>query len=183
MTEPKEDLAIDIGGGFGEFFVEEARKRPNTQFLILEPRPLRLRRFPPNLHVVRWASDVDWTIPLVSESVDEANINFLMGEMMDRSGSIGTGETVQLERYQNLLHDLKRTLKNGAILSILEPSNNVEHIENILYKEGYHIVDDPQPLKEVERTAWSKRFHDWFKESGKSQAESVAYPWIIKARK
>ena len=183
MSEPIKELAVDIGGGWGEYFVGRARENPDMTFLILEPSPIKLRRYPPNLHIVKWRSEIDSDIPFTKESVDEANVNFLLGEMRDSSDSVGIGIETTLERYEKLLKDLFNVLKTGAALKIIEPKLNIAFIKEILFKTGYKIKGKPSPLNDSETTRWSKIFHDYFRSSGKSAGESFTLPMYIEAIK
>lgn len=177
-----QEMAVDIGGGKGEYFVQRARENPEKTFLILEPSPLRLKREPPNLHVIRWRSDEESFLPLKAASVDEANINFLCGEIRDRDDDVGRAEKFEVDRYRKLLRDLKEVLKNGALVRIADVRGNIGAIKNLLEEEGYKITLAPIRLMDEDRTAWSKCFFDVFEKGGKSEEESVALPMTIEAQ-
>ena len=177
MTESNQTVAIDIAGGRGEYFVKEARKRPNDNFLILDPWP-KIRRPPPNLHIIRWGSYVNSNIPLAPESVNEANINCLMESINDSSGKTAVGDKIIREKYQALLRDLKRVLKKGGVLTIVEPRVNIGKIKEFLISENYTVIEEPQPLKDPERTYWSSAMYEWSNTGG----GSLAFPMSIKAK-
>src|SRR3989344_5170869 len=110
---PEKETVIDIGGGGGEYFLELARENPDKSFLILEPEKISSPEKPQNLHIVQWRSDIDSKIPLREDSIDEAYITFLLGEIKYREED---SENVKqsMQKYRKIISELKETLKRGG---------------------------------------------------------------------
>lgn len=177
----KPEISIDVGSGDGKYFFELADKSPEKMFVILDPQIVKKsdRNIPSNLHFIEWKSDVDSTMPFKKNSIDEANINFLMGEIQNKNESRArTAEESlknDLEKYRKILVDIKDILKDGAILHIVDVRGNIDYISNLLQEEGFIILNGPVKLEDGDRTEWSKIFSDlskraalnpWHKDQG-----------------
>lgn len=182
MNDTGKEVAIDIGGGYGEYFVERARKEPGKIFIILEPNPPRILRKPANLQILGWQSDSWHAIPLASGSVDEANINFLFGEI-DTNERADASVEEAADKYERILQDLRPVLKEGGLVRIVDSKEYILKIKELLKKEGYVISQNPTVLADTDRTVWSQRFYDVFKKVGKPPEESSILPMTIEARK
>lgn len=179
MDPMGKEVAIDVGGGLGEYFVERAKKEPSKQFVILEPRRLRIARKPQNLHIVQWRSDEESALPFKASSVDEANINFLYGisKWGITEDSYGP-QPYQAKKYEKILNDLKSVLKQGGKLHIVEAKFRQGIIVAILKKLGYRLEGEPEFLQDKERTFWSKEHADT---SSSLEPGPELYPVLIKA--
>jgi len=171
-------VAVDIGGGQGEYFVDRARGEPQKTFVILEPAPLSLPDKPPNLHIIRWKSTAALTLPFADKSIDEVNINYLFGKMepsrLERHRPLD-----QKEIYRRLIKDARQVLKSGGKISIIDAHCHINLIKEILIESGYHIVQEPISLPDPDRTYWSGKFTEDYERN----EESFVAPMIIEAQK
>jgi hypothetical protein len=183
MDELGKEIAIDVGGGQGEYFAKRARAEPEKTFLVLEPKPTKPEKIPPNLHIIQWLSTQKSGLPLKGSSVDEANIHFLYGEIIDTTGrAISSKDTSAEDRaYRKLLRQLKRVLRNGARINILDVRNNILRVEKLLKEEGFLITSPPRKLENEEQTIWSALFFSSFKKGHRPESESFVLPMEIEA--
>jgi hypothetical protein len=179
-TEEKEKI-VDIGGGGGEYFSRLAREHPGKTFLVLDPQRNSIQENPPNLFFTQWKSDVDSKIPFRADSVDEAHINFLMGEIRSKEPETGTEEEA-VRRYRRLLSQLKEVLKQKGLVHIVDVQDNIKFVKRALEQEGYLIIEGPTPLQDEKITKWSEFFYSVSKKSGRKLEESMALPVVIRAR-
>ena len=180
MNDEGKETAIDIGAGWGEYFIDRARNNPNKNFILLDSHFPKIRRLPPNLHMVRWVSDFDSGFPFKSNSVDEANINFLMGEIKSKEDETETIENTH-KKYERVVKDLPKCLKKGAILQIIDAKDNIFTIEEIIKKNGFAIKTKPIKLENMNLTRWTQTFYDVFTKSGRSEEKSHALPMKLTA--
>ena len=156
MSEQSQELAIDIGGGEGRYFLKRAKQEPDKTFLILDTGVPSLKDKPPNLQFVQWKSDKDWSLPLKANSVDEVNINFLFSVLTNSKG-----ESFRLppeEIYRRLIRQVKEVLKSGALVNIVDTEGNIDEIVSILEEEGYTITTPPISLEDTDRTKYAEQF-------------------------
>ena len=175
MNDKGKETAIDIGAGWGEYFVDRARENPDKNFILLDSHFPKIRRLPSNLHLVRWMSDFDSSLPFKSGSVDEVNMNFLMGEIKSKKDDLETTEMSYI-KYERVIKDLTLCLKKGAILQIVDARENIFAIEGILKRNNFIIKTNPTKLEDMNQTRWTKTFHDVFVISGRSEENSLALP-------
>ena len=182
MSDKGKETAIDIGAGWGEYFVDRAKENPDKTFILLDSYFPNIRRLPPNLRLVRWVSDSDSGLPFKSSSVDEANINFLMGEIKSKEDK-PEGETIEMahKKYERIIKDLLKCLKKGAILQIIDARENIFAIEEILKRNNFTIKTKPTKLENMNQTRWTKTFYDVFVKSGRPEEDSFALPMKLTA--
>lgn len=180
MNDKGKETAIDIGAGWGEYFVDRAKDNPDRTFILLDSYFPRIRRLPPNLHMIRWVSDSNSGLPFKSDSVDEANINFLMGEIKSKEDGLETIEMAH-KKYERVIKDLPKCLKKGAILQIVDARENIFAIEEILKKNNFTIETRPTKLENMNLTRWTRTFYDGCVKSGRSEEESFALPMKLTA--
>lgn len=176
----KETTAIDIGAGWGEYFVDRAKENPDRTFILLDSNFPKIKRLPSNLHMVRWVSDFDSGLPFKSNSIDEANINFLMGEIKSKENKPETIEETH-NKYEGVIKDLPKCLKKGAILQIIDARDNIFIIEEILKRNNFTIKTRPTKLENMNLTRWTKTFYDVFTKSGRSEEDFFALPMKLTA--
>jgi hypothetical protein len=182
----KKEFNIDIGGGAGEYFTEEAKKNPDKTFVVLEPFS-RGKVFIPqseNLHVIMWKSDVDSSLPFLEGTVSVASANFLMGELQTKEGNPRTIE-VEKRRYARLMGDIKNLLKEGGKLRIVEVKGSIDYVVEILNEVGFSVTSQPRPISSEEKdmSFYTKFFYDMYKKSGKKPEDSVTLPMVLEATK
>ena len=180
MSDKGKETAIDVGAGWGEYFVDRAKENPDRIFILLDSNFPKIRRLPSNLHMVRWVSDFDSGLPFKSNSVDEANINLLMGEIKSKEDGLETIEMAH-KKYERVIKDLLKCLKKGAILRIVDARENIFAIEEILKKNNFTIKARPTKLENMNLTRWTKTFYDVFTKSGRSEENSFALPMKLTA--
>lgn len=181
QKESRKEVAVDIGGGAGEFFLKMAKENPDKHFLILEPQELSMEEKPPNLDIVQWRSEKELVLPLRENSISDAYINFLMGEIKYK-GHYATTEEEAIEMYRKILSELKEVLKSGSLVHITDVRDNIKHIKKALLDEGFNITSGPARLTDENKTLWSKMFSDAFKQIGKSEDESYILPMTMEAQ-
>ena len=176
-------FAVDIAGGDGDYLYAKAHENPDDTFIILDPTDspsdLKLR----NLHRIKWRSDVDSRLPFQPHTIDEASINFLMGEIRSKEKE---SETVgaDMYKYARLLEDVKAVLKPGGKIRIVEPKPNIRYVEQILEELGFNIISGPIPLPYSDKymSKYSKMFFDVEEMSGnKLDDEDSVHPMAIEA--
>ncbi len=180
--EQNTELAIDIGGGAGERFLDLARHNPQKTYLVLDPNINNISDKPDNLHLMPWRGDKSSAIPLPEESVNVAGISFLFGEMISREIK-GYKMKDEKERYRVLITDLKRVLKRNGMIEIVDVKGNIKYVVEVLEEVGFKITQKPQRLKKEDYSPWSKIFFSVFYRSGKSEEESEALPMMVKSVK
>lgn len=179
MDSVVKEVAIDIGGGRGEYFLRRAIKEPAKEFLILEPTQLKIDVKPRNLHIIQWLSNESSSIPLKPSSVDEANINFLYGVIKWDLNKDPDSEGVSFaEKYEKILEDLKTVLKPGGKLHIVDAKLHKDKILSMLDKLGYILEGEPEPLKDTRRTFWSIAHAS---PDSELQPDERVFPTLIKA--
>jgi len=179
----KKKVSIDIAGGEGDYLYDKARENPGDTFIILDPTESPSSPKRDNLHRIRWRSDVDSTLPFQPHTVDEASINFLMGELRTKEKE---SETVGADwaKYERLIKDIKEVLRSGGKVRIVEPKPNMRYVEEILNELGFNIISGPIPLPYSEKymSQYSKMFFDVEEMSGnKVDDEDSIHPMVIEA--
>lgn len=188
IEEPKR-INIDVAGGKGEFFYKKAKENPDQSFVVLDPGTYGSEYAPQlnpelkNLHVIHWKSDVDSQLPLKGESVDEANANFLMGEIYTKEGSSKTVEENKA-KYARVMRDIFAVLKNEGKLRIVDLQAVIPYVVEVLNDVGFTITLTPSPLLEGEKdmSEWSKAFFDMYETTGKNP-DSLVLPMVVEAVK
>jgi hypothetical protein len=177
MSDEGKETAIDIGAGLGEYFIDRAKENPNKTFVLLDNNFPKIEHLPSNIQLIRWTSDFDSGFPFKADSVDEANINFLMGEIKSKE-DIPISETVELslKKYERIIRDLKKCLKKGGLLQVVDVKDNIFAIKKILIKNDFAIDTGPIKLESMDQTRWSKFFYDAFLQSGNSEEKSHTLP-------
>jgi tRNA G46 methylase TrmB len=186
MEDNQKEVAIDVGGGEGEFLLRLAKENPEKTYIILDPLAKKVRGAPENLHFVRWRVNTESMLPFLPEKIDEAHINFLLGEIKEGK-RVEDGHEVdyfedQAGQYQKLLKDLKNVLKPGAILRITDTKDCINIIEKLLRNENYSLVGGPKKVSDEEKTFFSQYFFKAFREWGRSEEESHILPMEIEAK-
>lgn len=183
MTDYDKEVVIDIGGGSGKYLVERSLNEPQKTFLVLELKPVKPEKIPENLHIIQWMSSQKSGIPLGKQTIDEANIHFLFGEIKGESGvTIDSNDlSAEVSAYRNLLVNLKNVLKERARVNILEVKDNAPRVEHLLKEEGFQIITPARRLGNEDQTAWSTVFFRTFRISGRSESESHVLPMEIEA--
>ncbi len=176
MDEAKPEVAIDIGGGEGEFFLRLAKENPQKAFIVLDPEVTKIKEAPPNLHFICWRTDIDSRLPFLSKKIDEAHINFLFGKIGAEDDEDFESLGKRVGKFRNLLKDLKNVLKQGAKLHINDARGNIDNIMRILKEEGYQVVQGPKRIADENKTWWAKTFADGFKVGGRKEEESLILP-------
>jgi hypothetical protein len=181
--ESEKSFEIDVGGGNAEALIKKASEHPEKVFIMLEPSEVTLPEKPDNLHVIQWRSEPDGGIPLAEESVDEANIDFLMGEIRWHNHPNTDTDEETFAKYKKLLADVRSALKDGGMLHITDVQYCIREIVNLLQEEGFEIVRGPMKVADEAKTPWTKFFADAYKSGGKSEDESEALPMEVDAMK
>jgi ubiquinone/menaquinone biosynthesis C-methylase UbiE len=176
-------ISIDIAGGEGDYLYAKARQNPGDIFIVLDPTDKSSGLKLDNLHRIKWKSDIDSRLPFQPHTIDEASINFLMGELRTKEKG---PETVGMDmaKYARLLKDVKEVLKLGGKVRIVEPKPNIKYVEQILEELGFNIVSGPIPLPYSEKymSKYSKMFFDVEEMSGnRLDDEDSIHPMAIEA--
>lgn len=212
-TQSKEQqISIDIGGGRGELFQNLAKENPQKTFVVLDPSVKKEdRELPLNLHLIKWRKDKDSFLPLAKNSIDEAFLNFLHGEI-DVSYGVRRRQWSGLQRlrmperiaeeegryleelknfdttvYQDLLRDLRRVLKKGALVHIADVRENIMKIREALESiVDFQIIGEPKPGSRYV-TEWVGAFYDGAEDEkdykGLDRIEAAGmYPWSLEAK-
>ena len=186
MEDSQKEVAIDVGGGEGEFFLRLAKENPGKTFVVLDSVAKRVMDAPENLHFVRWRLNAESMLPFLPEKIDEAHINFLLGEIKEGKRVEAEYEIDFVEdqsgQYQKLLKDLKSVLKPGATLHITDVKDNIPIIEKLLRDEDYSLVCEPRKVTHENKTFFTRYFFEAFKKKGRSEKESHILPMEIEAR-
>ena len=175
---PETKIEIDVAGGRGEYFVEKARKERGKVFLLLDPVPAKILRKPANLNVFRWISSKRSALPITKDSVDEANVNFLFGEIRDENDEVYSDPT-QFEEYRRVSQEIFRVLKPNGTLKVVDARANIFNIKDLLIDSGFGILEEPRVISDGDRTVWTKVFFDVYKNVGKPLEKSEAAPMEI----
>jgi ubiquinone/menaquinone biosynthesis C-methylase UbiE len=181
MEDRARETAIDIGGGLGEYFARRARQEPDKTFLVLDYNFLNVKRKPDNLKMVKWVSDVDSSLPLEDKSIDEANINFLMGVIENKGDEDDEIYEESLLRYRRIVSDVRRCLKKGGVLKIVDSKQDIFEIDRLLRKEKFKITLKPQKLEDLNRTQFSTVFYDNHLKGRRPEKISTTLPMTIEA--
>lgn len=183
MEDIDKEIAIDIGGGWGEYFFSLAKENPQKTFIVLDPSIRPIKRAPNNLFLIKWRTNVDSKLPFLPNKIDEAHLNFLFGVIkFDEKHSFETEESNR--RYRALLKDLKDVLKPNSSVYLVDVRGNIFRIQQLLKEEGYQIIQEPKRLKDESRTAQSKFFTEAlaFKKIDETEEEPRILPMEIEAR-
>ena len=175
-------ISIDIAGGEGDYMFRKARENPKESFIILEPTDLSMPHRPPNLHIFKLKTDVDSFLPFNPNSIDEASIHFLMGEIKTKEPNSNTvGE--DMGKYERLVLDIKRVLKPGGKIHIVDVKGNIGYIEDILREAEFSITSGPTPLPYNKKhlSKWSEAFFDAYERFGKFEEDSLVLPMMLDA--
>lgn len=130
MSEGEEnkfvERLVDIGAGFGELFIDRAKKEPGKNFIIIEPFGFPdPKELPPNLTWIKGRLADQEALPLEDVSVDEVNMNFSLSAIFaDFPGS----DEEFIEYLPGLLREGLRVLKNGGRLVIREERGFYQNI-------------------------------------------------------
>lgn len=183
MRTAERFIAIDIGAGKGEYFLQRSKTKPDKIFIVLEPEKDIPENYPPldaigletervnllerrsNLHRILWRTDKDSDLPFGAAAVDEANINFLMGEIrtIKQAPDARTSDTGQAIAYRRLLRNLNRVLKENGRLWIVDTEFNVfNNIVSMLVAEGFTIIIRPRKMLIEGKPAFVAHFFDLF---------------------
>jgi len=186
MEDDKKEVAIDVGGGEGEFFLRLAKENPGKTFVVLDSVAKKIMGAPENLHFVRWRVNAESMLPFLPEKIDEAHINFLLGEIKEGK-KVEDGQEIdcvedQTGQYQKLLKDLKGVLKPGATLHITDVKDCIAIIQQLLKDEGYRLVHEPRKVTDEDKTFFTQYFFRAFRRAGRSEEESHILPMEIEAR-
>lgn len=181
MDEGKSEVAIDIGDPRGEYFCRLAKENPEKTFVVLDPAVKKIEEAPSNLHFLRWRTDVNLSLPFSPDSIDEAYIHFLFGGITLRDQPSSESLEDSCRYYQKLLRDLRVVLKGDARIHIADMRANIFHIQILLEKEGYQVVQEPKEMLDERRTAWSRLLFDVLRTLGKG-AEDPMLPMEIEAQ-
>ena len=188
IEEPRK-VNIDVAGGKGEFLSKKAKENPGQTFVVLDPGVYGSEYAPhlnpelKNLHIINWKSDIDSHLPLAKESVDEANANFLMGEIYTKEGSSKTVEEDKA-KYARVMRDIFAVLKNEGKLRIVDLQAVIPYIVEVLNDVGFTITLTPSPLpiEEKDMSEWSTAFFNMYETTGKNPA-SLVLPMVVEAVK
>ncbi len=127
-SQKESRLAIDVGAGFGELFINRAKLEPEKRFIIIEPLGWpdpSDREIPKNLTWIKGRLTEKESLPLQDASVDEVNFNFSISTMcVDHQGF----DQEPKEYLQVLLKEPLRILKNGGQLIIREEAGFCQEI-------------------------------------------------------
>jgi ubiquinone/menaquinone biosynthesis C-methylase UbiE len=178
----KNEIAIDIGGGNGKFFLKMAYDNPEKIFLILDPKYNQIENKPNNLIFINWMKDMNSDLPFMDESISCVHIDFLMGEILSRKFNDSGSNEDAMRIYDLLLSEVDRVLSTGGILDIVDVKENSIKIEELLIKHGY-FYKTPTILEDENHSVWSKVFFEVFHKSHRSYVDSYAIPMHIEARK
>jgi ubiquinone/menaquinone biosynthesis C-methylase UbiE len=132
--------------------------------------------------MIKWYGDKTSSLPLCKRSVDEAGIAFLFGEMRSNRKDDGSLQTAK-KKYQTLLSDVKRVLKQGGTVEIADVKAHIGYIAELLEKEGFGILRPPERLNDENYSVWANIFFKVFRKSNRNEEDSVALPMHIKAIK
>lgn len=187
--EEPEKTHIDVGGGKGEFFSERARENPDQMFIVLDPAisdSEDASETDPelqNLQVINWRSDVDSHLPFEKESIDEANANFLMGEIYTQEPPSKTIEE-EKEKYARVMRDVFNVLKKEGKVRIVDVQGVIGYVVEVLEEVGFTVTVTPTQLPPEERnmSEWCKQFYDMYEVNGK-QPDALVLPMVVEAVK
>jgi len=182
MEDADKEVAIDIGGGWDEYFFRLAKENPQKTFIVLDPSIRPIKRAPDNLFLIKWKTDVDSKLPFLPDKINEAHLNFLFGEIKTSEEPDVETEEESNRRYRMLLKDLKDILRPNSTLHLVDVRDNIFRIQKLLKEEGYQIIQPPKRLKDESRTKWSTLFAEAFKKKGRKEEESFILPMEIEAK-
>jgi ubiquinone/menaquinone biosynthesis C-methylase UbiE len=189
-------LYLDIGGGLGTHFQKMALKSPNREYILIDPcyslnTDLRYgwkvqKASLPNLHYIAGGlfegRSSKSFLPFTSQSIDLAEINFLLGEI--HYVKINPNDLFHLEPYRGLLKEVKRVLKPSGKIFVSDFKPNISHIEQLLIQEGFLIKEGPKELEDVTRSSTSKIWHESeakARTNGMDTNPDVIIPYFIRA--
>jgi hypothetical protein len=178
----KSEIAIDIGGGNGKFFLKMAYDNPDKIFLILDPKYTQIENKPKNLIFINWMKDLNSDLPFTVESISCVHIDFLMGEIRSSKYNDSGNDEDAMRIYDMLISEVDRVLSKGGILDIVDVRENLKKIEKLIKKRGY-LYKTPTILEDENHSAWSNVFFEVFHKSRRSVDDSYAIPMHIEARK
>ena len=181
MDEVKPEVAVDIGGGLGEYFFRLAKENPRKIFIVLDPKVRPIKKAPENLFLIKWRTDVGSKLPFLPNKIDEAYLNFLFG-VIEANEERGFDTRESNRRYRALLKDLKDVLKPNSSIHLVDVRGNIFRIQQLLEEEGYQIIQEPKRLKDESRTAQSKFFTEALKKIGETEEEPRILPMEIEAK-
>jgi len=175
------EIAVDIGGGRGEYFLKRAINEPQKTFVVLDPQIENIPDKPENLILIKWKSDVDSKLPLSFNSVDEINMNMLMGELKTNDANPRGNLEKELFPFRRILRETKNILKDGGEITICEPKANIDYAVKLLNEEGYQIVKSPSQVEDERKSKFIELFYSFFKNTRNDQKDSLVLPMEVKA--
>jgi SAM-dependent methyltransferase len=121
VSEGKENKSVerlvDIGAGFGEFFIERAEADPSKGFIVIEPFGFPGEKLPANLLWLKARLGDKHFLPLQDASADEVNLNLTLSAIYaDYQGS----DQRFIGYLGKLLREALRVVKDGGQLVIRE---------------------------------------------------------------
>jgi hypothetical protein len=184
------EVAVDVGGGKGEFFLKRALAEPQKVFVVLDPQIEQISGKPDNLFLIKWKSDRDANLPIKPNSVDEVNISMLMGELITSDVSDANNVPKHLEKefmqFRRILKETKSMLKSDGIVTVIEPRANMDYALRLLADEGYKIIKPASKVEDKNRSAFVGMFFDLFQHNPslnkKSEETSLIIPLEVKAQ-
>jgi len=141
---------VDIGAGFGEFFIKKAKASPSKNFIIIEPFGVPDEKLPDNLTWIRAKLSDKNFLPLQDASVDEVNLNFSLSAIYaDYQGS-----DQEFAKYLGkLLEETLRVLENDGQLIIREERGFCKKIlEPGLKALGVGFEESPADVDSLSQT-------------------------------
>jgi hypothetical protein len=183
------EIAVDVGGGKGEYFLRRALAEPQKVFVVLDPQIEQIPDKPDNLFLVKWKSDKDVDLPIKPNSVDEVNISMLMGELITRDVSDANNVPEHLRKeftqFRRILRDTKNMLKSDGIVTIVEPRGNMNYVLRLLTDEGYKVIKPASKVEDKNRSAFVGMFFDFYQHNPrikKNEETSIIIPLEVKAQ-
>jgi hypothetical protein len=174
------EIAVDIGGGKGEYFLKRALAEPQKMFVVLDPQVDQIPNKPNNLVLIRWKTDKDTNLPFRPNSIDEVSMNMIMGELRTRD-DVGKIDNDMIP-FRRLLKETKGLLKENGTVTIVEPKDNIDRVKRLLGEEGYEVVSPVSKVADENRSVYIGIFFDLFRRGKKNENESILIPQEIKAR-
>jgi len=131
----EKDTFIDIGAGYGEYFIQRARSNPNKKYVAIEfydpPKNL-----PSNLQWIKQEVNNDTPIPFSDGSVDEVNMDFLLIHVHGE-------DRISLE---TILGEAKRVVKKNGLIVIREPKYMMNILKPVFEELELKYKNKPIPL-------------------------------------
>jgi nucleoid DNA-binding protein len=168
---------VDVKGvlieGEKGYFENLARNNPEKSYVLIGPEvPVKEhvslvdrlfgKKKPDNLNTINWESNEESNLPLKENSVDHVYMNLVFGGISSKERRLaaydGSTDTANQNAYKHLLEDVKRILKNGGKIQIVD--FGVFPIETLLQQAGFKSIENNPFSGNSVQTDWTKFYGD-----------------------